>query len=378
MGLKILHLHDRMGAFGGGEVYLAGLREGLQERGHANRVLYLTPEGSQERLGPGEFRLKKPLGIVSGRKIGDRIVRIIEEEGPDVIHLHTLFSPVALARVIGIKPTVFTLHSLHLLPRRGGREPLTPLGLYDRLLLRLTRRVLGGLDGWIAPSEAFRDQIEAEGFAKGRATHIPHFTQTGGEPREEAGNRRTILFVGRLSWEKGIIEFIEALGRLPKGDWVSVVVGEGPLKEAALKKAEALGLSGTLRFLGRLSPEALHLAYQDATLIVVPSMVLEAFGLVGIEAMSFSKPVVAFDAGGVRDWLVHGENGLLVERGNIDLLAKQIFTLLENPQVARRMGLEGRRRVEASFRRGAHLDRVIGLYHKVISARQAGGRGGER
>ena len=125
-------------------------------------------------------------------------------------------------------------------------------------------------------------------------------------------------------------------------------------------------------FAGWLDKTGLDQLYRSATVVVGPSMVLEAFGLVGIEAMAYLKPIVAFDAGGVREWLSNGETGFLVEEGNIDGMAKRIDTLLESPRLARKMGMEGRRRVDAEFRRKIHLERLTAVYEEAIHDRVGG------
>ncbi len=368
--LKILHIHERFGEFGGGEVYLGRLRQGLNEMGHANRVLYLTPDGSESGLGPGEFCMKKPLGLISGSRIGAQIAEIHRTERPDVVHLHTLFSPVALARVLD-GPTVLTLHNLELLPRQRGTEPLSALGLYDRLLRHLTRRALKRLDRWIAPSRAFQAAMIAEGFPAQRIIVIPHFTDARGGASLPGGDGRTLLFVGRLSAEKGILEFLDCLVHLNGRAWRVLVVGEGPLRDRAIDQVQRAGLGDRIRFAGRLDHEALESIYREAAVVVVPSMVMEAFGLVGIEAMAHSKPVVAFDAGGVREWLADGVTGILVRPGDVERLAGAVGELLDHPDRAAAMGREGARIVEERFRRPLHLAQLLAVYHEAIERRRA-------
>ena len=141
-----------------------------------------------------------------------------------------------------------------------------------------------------------------------------------------------------------------------------MIAGEGELKEEAVRKIARYGIADSVVFLGWLDEAALREVYRQASVVVVPSMVMEAFSLVGIEAMAHGKPVVAFDAGGVREWLSDGQTGFLVEQGNIPQLAKQVRMLLENRTLARKMREEGRRQVEARYRRKDHLDRITAIY----------------
>jgi glycosyltransferase involved in cell wall biosynthesis len=364
--VKILHIHDRIGRFGGGEIYLSGLKEGLTRLGHRSLVLYLTPTGSERPMEGDVTVFRKPHGLLSGIKTGQEIEALIDRERPDVVHLHTLFSPVALSRLCKKRPVIFTLHSLHLLPRKRVQEDRSMYGLYERLLRPLTRQVMKRLDRIIAPSLAFQEELLTDGILPEKVSVVPHFTEMRGEA-EPVDDGRTLLFVGRMSWEKGVLEWIEALKHLPRGSWRAVIAGEGALKETAIQRVRQYRIDEYVEFIGWLDESKLNEVYRRASIVVVPSMVMEAFSLVGIEAMAHSKPVVAFNAGGVREWLADGENGFLVEQGNIEKLAKQVRSLLENRSLAKKMGEEGRRRVEEKYRREAHLDRLLAIYKAVAT-----------
>lgn len=362
--MTILHIHDRVGRYGGGEVYLAQLREGLRQRGHHTPVLYLTQEGTETNLGSDEHCARKPHGLLSGMRMKQWLGPLLDRIKPDAVHCHTLFSPFGMAWLCRRVPMVFTLHSLHMLPRKAWREPMTVIGLYDRLLRQLMRPALKGLALWIAPSEAFAREIRNEGYRN--VAVIPHFT--GKRPTQAIGRvgSRTILFVGRLSAEKGIEEFIESLTYLLDQPWHAVIVGDGPLQNRVRNLIQKQGIASRVRLTGWLSGTDLDQQYRDAQVVVVPSVVMEAFSLVGIEAMAFGKPVVAFDAGGVREWLRDGRTGYLVEQGNCRGLAERIRALIENPSRAKMMGEEGKQVVEECFRIDSHLERVTQVYEEVI------------
>lgn len=365
--MKILHIHDRLGNYGGGEVYLASLREGLRLLGHDDSVLYLTPTGLEKGTKKGEIVFRKPHGLLSGMEIGRKMEALIDQEEPDLVHLHTLFSHVALSRLCKKRPTVFTFHSLHLLPGRRTEEDRSIYGLYEQALRPFVRRALRRLHQIIAPSRAFQEALLSDGFRPEQISVIPHFTEIeGGDGGSDDG--RTLLFVGRLSREKGILEWIDSLALLPRGTWRAIIAGEGELRGDAARRVAQYGIEEAVEFFGWLDEAKLSDAYRRATVVIVPSMVTEAFSLVGIEAMAHSKPVVAFNAGGVREWLVDGETGFLVEQGNVEQLAKQTRALLENRALARKMGEEGRRQVALCYRRKTHLDRLLTVYKEVTAA----------
>jgi len=100
-----------------------------------------------------------------------------------------------------------------------------------------------------------------------------------------------------------------------------------------------------------------------------PSIAPEPFGLVGLEAMGEARPVVAFDVGGVPDWLDDGKTGFLIEKDDIKSLAEKTAVLLGNHELCRSMGQEGRRQLLEKFPSSKHLDRLESTYGELASGK---------
>src|SRR6185437_9795218 len=143
-----------------------------------------------------------------------------------------------------------------------------------------------------------------------------------------------ILYVGRLSEEKGVRELAEAAEGLPL-----VVVGEGPLRPLLPQAA------------GFLPPAEVGAFYERASIVVVPSR-REGYGMVAREAMAHGRPVVATGVGGLLDAVEDGVTGLLVPPGDVALLREAIVGLLHDDARRVRLGEAGRRRAVATFARG--------------------------
>jgi glycosyltransferase involved in cell wall biosynthesis len=154
----------------------------------------------------------------------------------------------------------------------------------------------------------------------------------------------TILYAGRLSPEKGVLELVEAADGLPL-----VVAGDGPLRD---RVPHALGFvpHGDLRRL-----------YSRAALVAVPSY-REGFGIVCLEAMAHARPVVASAVGGLLDLVVDGETGILVPPGDVAALRRALRELLADRELRRRMGEAGRERVRQRFSWDAVTDSTVALY----------------
>jgi glycosyltransferase involved in cell wall biosynthesis len=122
--------------------------------------------------------------------------------------------------------------------------------------------------------------------------------------------------------------------------------------------------------MGWMSTQEIAAHLRAVSVAIVPSIWPEAFGIVGIEAMMCSKPVIAFDTGGISDWLKDGKNGYLVPVKNTALLAEKIDALLRDPQTAAKMGAEGRRFVTSNFSKQQHFERLLSVFEKAAACRR--------
>jgi glycosyltransferase involved in cell wall biosynthesis len=163
---------------------------------------------------------------------------------------------------------------------------------------------------------------------------------------------------------KGILGLIELLART-QSDITMSVVGDGLERQQAEETVQKLGLENRVTFHGWLMGKALKEAYQRNALVVVPSLALEAFGIIGLEAATMCRPTVAFDVGGIGDWLKDSETGYLVKAGDFDQMKNRIEFLLRNPEKGRTMGLKARDYVEKHFSAESHLTELIRIFDSV-------------
>jgi MoaA/NifB/PqqE/SkfB family radical SAM enzyme len=183
----------------------------------------------------------------------------------------------------------------------------------------------------------------------------------------------TILYVGRLAKEKGVIHFIHMLKALPT-HFKAFIIGDGPQREECENLVNKMGLDTQVVFTGFLSRDEIKDYYAKAFVIVVPSLWPEPFCLVGLEAMSCSKPVVAYDVGGISSWLKDNYNGYLVNRGDITGLAQRVDALLKNQKIAANFGINGRKLFEEKFSKKMHFNRLLSTYESVFLSWEANKR----
>lgn len=235
-------------------------------------------------------------------------------------------------------------------------------------------------DAALGVSQAMRDwAIEAFGMEPGRTSTLYNGVELERFMRPPAKVRRAVraelglapatpvaVVVGRVTTkpDKGQRLAIEAfrtvLRQVP--DAVLLIVGDGPARRACEAHAEALGISDAVRFLGHRSD--VERLYAAADLAVVPSVVDEAFCYAALEALASSRPVVAFDGGGVPELVRDGETGVLVRTGDVDGLAAGVARLLGDPLLRGRLGENGRTHAE-QFGVAPHVERLETLYRSL-------------
>src|SRR5262249_2022313 len=150
-------------------------------------------------------------------------------------------------------------------------------------------------------------------------------------PREPpaAAGEPVACFLGRLVPEKGVDLLLRAFAGLNGASLV--VVGDGWQRSKLERLAGELGLAGRVRFTGWRFGGGAVVLVRGACVVAVPSRWPEPFGMVGLDAMAQARAVVAARVGGIPDWLLDGETGLLVEPGSPASLAQALGRVLDDP-----------------------------------------------
>jgi glycosyltransferase involved in cell wall biosynthesis len=215
-----------------------------------------------------------------------------------------------------------------------------------RRLPLLARPILRAAAVVVAPSTALAAEAERLGAHDVRVipsgVDIPASVPEPDEPPH-------VLFAGRLSREKGILELVEAADGLPL-----VVAGDGPLRDR---------VPGAL---GMLPHEELLPLYGRAAVVACPSR-REGFGVVCAEAMAHGRPVVAGAVGGLLDLVVDGETGLLVEPGDVAGLRAALERLLGDAELRARLGAAARGFASERLAWAAVIDATLGSYRDALA-----------
>jgi glycosyltransferase involved in cell wall biosynthesis len=342
---------------------------------HSDRLQFRVMIGSLAATGPLQramrdlrvptFALDAPSRWQYGPAICG-LARLLRRERVSVLHAHC-FNPTLIgiiaARLVRI-PFVFTRH-------------------HSEHHLRLHKRLHTRIDGWcgrradavIAVSETTkRIMTDVEGVPARRVTVV----HNGMRPLQE-GSRESIervsrelgvsrgavcLVLARLHEEKGHRVLFDAVPRIVArvGPLTVLLAGDGPHRAKLEADAQRRGLQRIVRFVGRRNDVAELIGL--SSVIVLPSLA-ESFGFAALEAMSLGKPVVASSLGGLAE--VVGDSGVLAPPGNAEALADAVCQVLEDPERARALGENGRRRA-ALFSADRMMRGYEAVYRRVLPA----------
>ncbi|MEO0281491.1 MAG: glycosyltransferase [candidate division WOR-3 bacterium] len=175
-----------------------------------------------------------------------------------------------------------------------------------------------------------------------------------------------ILYAGRLSKEKGVNYLIEAFSNLKNKNAKLLIVGDGPERKNLENIVKNYGLSQRIKFLGFVDKATLQNLYEDVDFIVLPSVWQEPFGLTGLEAMSYGRPVIAFNVGGISEYVSNNENGFLVDVFDVKSLTEKMETLLSDKDLLLKFSKNS---IETSknFSDEIFYKRIKDLYRDVLN-----------
>ncbi len=279
---------------------------------------------------------------------------------PQVVHAHWWFPNGVVGTWVGglsHLPMVTTLHGTDVRLARtvAAARPLfrhvlkhsAAVTAVSRWLAEETDKLVPGTSATVAPMP-----VATELFSPG-------------------GNRETnrLLFIGRLTSQKGLEYLLRAMAQMDKAVRLDVV-GDGALRQALRALAEELGLAERVEWHGQMKQTELPQLYRRAAAVVVPS-VDEGLGLVAVEAMLCETPVVAFDSGGLRDIVQNGRTGVLVPPRDVPALSIALTDLLAHSQRARDLGSAGRLYALSAFAPESAARKYADIYRNVAAAHTA-------
>lgn len=391
--MKILLVHNFYGSAapsGENHVFEAE-RTMLEQRGH--EVQAFTRHSD-------EIRFNGTWGVAKGACstpwnpwMANSLRRFVENFQPDVVHVHNTFpllSP-AIFHAIGTRAAcVLTLHNYRIfcpagIPMRAGKvctecldckSPLPSLkfGCYrrnhlatvplaisvglHRLLETWTRKV----DGFINLSVFQQQRMVEAGLPRSKCHVKANFFP--GQPNVTPWSKRKpyVVFVGRLSAEKGVHNLLRAWQSWGKEAPELRLVGDGELKQ----QLERMSVGLPVRFLGQIPPSRAQSQIAQARLLVLPSEWFETFGLVVMEALALGTPAAVSNLGSLPSIVKDGESGVVFQPADPDSLLNTVRNVWKTPGLLEKYGKVAREIFEDKYTESVNYNKLMAIYEKAI------------
>lgn len=303
------------------------------------------------------------------------LARVIRRVDPDLVHTHSCLSARIASRLLGI-PVVYTKHNVSSIPpAETTGEGAGPWGgAAGRLFRKTVARLFS--NAVIAVSEVVREDLIKSGVPASMVVTIPNGVDLAAFPaparrfagpgmKDGVGDARvTVGTAARLHPQKALDVMIDAariiVDAAPKTRFL--IAGTGPSESDLRRKIQELQLGSHVEMAGFVEDVPAFLSQLD---IYILSSRYEGLPFAVLEAMAAGLPVVATNVGGVPEAVVDGVTGILVPPGDSRLLAEGILRLIRDPQMAARMGMAGRARVEEMFSAEVMAKKTVEVYEEI-------------
>ena len=388
MSMRVLTVHNRYQLAGGEDVVFATETTVLLRYGNVV-TQYIDDNRRISKMNP----MMVPVRAIWSRETGARLACVLSDPKPHVAHFHNTFPLISPSAYYACKragvPVVQTLHNFRLLcpgatlyrkssicedcVGRGVPWPGMVRGCWRGsraqtavVAAMLTfHRWLGTwhekVDIYVALTEFARGKLVEGGLPSDKIVVKPNFIYPDPGPRERKGEY--VLFVGRLSPEKGIRTLLKAWRRL--GGIPLKIVGDGPLMEE-IRTHLGPGLGRGVEALGRQNREQVLELMKGARFLVFPSEWYEGFPMTIVEAFACGVPVITSRLGAMAEIVEDGRTGLHFTAGDPEHLAAKVEWAWTHPKQMAEMGREARREYEAKYTAERNYQMLMEIYRLAI------------
>ncbi|MBB5032207.1 glycosyltransferase family 4 protein [Prosthecobacter vanneervenii] len=391
--MKILYVHERFGALAGAEANAFITAQELGARGHYIGILHGPGTGKNEDGWKQAFRERYPIT----EDAAAQTYAALQSFRPDAVYVHKMAnleviqtlveSGVPLIRMVHdhdiycmrsykyhyfsrkICTRAASLYCVYgcgacLVKNSGGAFPLKWVSYRSKKKeIALNRR----FHRMIVVTQYMRDELLRNSFDAGKIEiHAPVPRMGDPDLRSSFSDRNLILYAGQIIRGKGVDVLLESLARV-KSKFECIILGDGNHKAYCEELCRKLGLQHKVQFKGFIPQEELKAYYRECSVVALSSVWPEPIATIGLEVMRYALPVVAFDAGGIKDWLKDGFNGHLVPWMNRDAFASSLDSLLQNKEQARKLGENGLRLVSTRYDFPSYIAGLEEMFGRAIA-----------
>lgn len=363
--MKVLMVTDFSTVVGGAEIYIAQLKRLLQREGVTVKSFYVEDHVD---IKLNKYILKVKYKFLVQAQLEKKLSEKIEEFKPDIIHLHniqtyphTIFSVVKDIEL----PCFQTIHDLYQF-NIDYREK-KPIGsqVKGKIYEYLRKRQIETVSHFLTYSEFVTKNLTAH-IPASSVTTIPYPYKSEKRARKNLNfmeRPREILYIGRIEPEKGVEFLIDSFLSLKiLENYKLLIVGTGSREKFIKKKVEK---HDRVHYLGYSSEPEKY--FRKSRILVVPSVWEEPFGIVGLEGFDNGIAVIASDVGGIPEWCIHGETGLLFKAHDRENLTKRLKESITDPSSTMDRIEKAYHLLQDKFSPQNHVERHIQLYKEAMS-----------
>ncbi|MEZ4774548.1 MAG: glycosyltransferase family 4 protein [Bacteroidia bacterium] len=396
--MKILHLNDKTAILGGVEVYVEQLQQLLPATGAES--VWMGISKNEQTYSMQIYPSEKVSALGDLAATGDFLRQWADRENIDLINIHSISDPDLISLCFAIRPVVRSLHEPRMFCPGQGKfwrfsEKVCnqPFGIHclwhtytqgcsNRHPVRLKHAMENtwfelntaapAYQKIVVMSRYMKDECIKAGIAEEKVGIIPYFTlyRDRMAPTDYSGPKR-LLFMGRFISHKGIHLMLQALRPLLEQypDLYLDMVGDGeyyPKLQQEIEQLKTAKVAERVVFHGWQNRRQVEAFLTNCYAVIFPSIYPEAFGIVGIEAMMYGKPVVGFDTGGVNSWLNDGVTGFCVPTGDTAAMQNSVQKLIDSPELHREFALAARQTAVEKFVPEIHIRQLSSVYQSAI------------
>jgi len=390
--MKILLIHNAYQKFGGEDVVFRMERQLLKDNGH--EVVEYTVSNHDINSDSFFGKVKVALETIWSNKQYKKVKRLLKEINPDIVHVHNTFPQLSPSIYWAIKscnlPVVQTLHNYRLTCANGllfrSNKPcdLCTTGNFSAalkykcyrnslmataplVLMQKIHRILGTfnnkVDVYITLNSFNKDIMVKSGLPEEKMYIKPNFINS--RNLSKRSRKKQLIFVGRVSPEKGLDLLLESFTKLKSNEYELVIIGDGPEKDRLQEKYKNVN---EICWMGHLSHNEVLNEIEQSRGIIMPSRWYETFGMVVIEAFSVGTPAIGPNHAGIPELIQNGINGYLFNPNDTESLSSVLEEFCGmNDSLWNDLSQEARVSFEKSYTEKENYKYLIGIYERLLS-----------
>ncbi|GAB6168173.1 glycosyltransferase family 4 protein [Clostridium carnis] len=404
--MKILFLNKYFYVKGGSETYFFKLRNELMSRGH--KIIDFSMKDEKNLYSPWEKyfvdnvdysnnskKVKNAIKLIYSKEAYNKLCKLIEIEKPDVAHINLVYHQLSLSVIHALKkyniPIVYVSHDYKIIcpnykTYSNGicnkcyngkfynciKERCHKNSLFNSTLVTVEAymnkiiKSYKAIDTIICPSYFVENELIKAGIEKSKIKTMQNFLTIDIKDIDVKVNKeKQVLYYGRLSEEKGIIQFLKSVKYIHPDISVKII-GTGPQEEEILKYIRDNNLLN-VRLMGFKSGKSLYEEIARSRCTIIPSVWNETFGLTVIESMALGTPVLGSCLGGIKENIVDGINGYCFDPTNIEEISTSINKIFNLDDTSYREMSNNCVKHAGKFSLVEYCDNLMEIYTKLVN-----------